>query len=408
MRVPTVFVYLDGWRHDYVSSRWTPWLHELSRESVWKRVRPTAGFTQRTPMLTGVYPETSGHFTWYRYDPENSPFRWIRPFGFLGGAASYNRLAKVAIRMATKALTQTVRPDPTFIPLSQLPYFDLSINKRPLKEELSHLVNLLSICDENGLRYLNALNTFRMIGSKRYAGLLGQVRGSIVAGDPYDAYLLHLGELDGLGHKYGPDMVFLGDTLRLIDQELERLCQTVRERYGGYKVLLVSDHGMRRVTGVLDLWRDLEQLEYRAPKDYLFFLDSALARFWFRSIRARREVLTLLNQTGNGHVLSEEEMKRHRIAFTDNSYGEVLFWLEKGFLVCPSFFQKEQVHTLGMHGYLNDEEMLGLLVARSSTESLEGDEREIVDLVDVFPTLLDLLGLSIPGQCEGRSVLVRN
>ncbi|MEM3046640.1 MAG: alkaline phosphatase family protein, partial [Candidatus Bathyarchaeia archaeon] len=218
MRVPTVFIYLDGWRHDYISSKWTPWLHELSLESVWKKVRPTAGFTQRTPMLTGLYPETSGHFTWYRYDPENSPFRWVKPLSFLGGAASYNLLAKVAIRMATKVLTGTVRPDPAFIPLSQLPYFDLSINKRPLREELSPLVNLLSICDEEGLRYLDALNTFRTVGSKRYTSIFEQAQRSIAAGDRYGAYLLHLGELDGLGHRYGPDTAVLRDALSLIDR----------------------------------------------------------------------------------------------------------------------------------------------------------------------------------------------
>ncbi len=408
MRTPTLFIYLDGCRYDYVSKEYTPWLHEMGLEGVQKRVRTTAGFTQRTPMLTGAYPETSGHFTWYRYDPKNSPFRWVQPFSFLKGAASYNPLAKVAIRMVTKVVTRTVRPDPAYIPLDQLPCFDLCVNKRPLKQELGHLVNLLSVCDGNGVNYLDALNTFRSIGSKRYASFFKQARRSLTAKVRYEAYLVHLGDLDVLGHRYGPDMAALGETLRLIDEELKHLCDALRERYGGYKVLVVSDHGMRRVTGVVDVWGNLRKLNSRIGDDYLCFLDATLARFWFNTARARREVLEMLDDTRNGHVLSRQEMRQLHIDFPDNAYGDVLFWLDRGFLVCPNFFQAEQAQTLGMHGYLNDDEMLGVLIAYSSGEHLRGDEREIVDLVDVFPTLIDLLGLSLPAQCEGRSILAMN
>jgi hypothetical protein len=62
-----------------------------------------------------------------------------------------------------------------------------------------------------------------------------------------------------------------------------------------------------------------------------------------------------------------------------------------------------------MHGYLDkSEETHGTLVLASSSRlGKEGTDIGLRPLVDVFPTLCDLLALPQPGGHEGRSILDR-
>lgn len=405
MKATTVFIYLDACRFDYISKKSSPFLFEIGEKGLRKKVRPTAGFTQRTPMLTGTYPSTSGHFTWYLYDPMNSPFRWIRPFGFSKKVLAYNRFAKWAVRMLTKIITGNIYPDPAYIPLDLLPYFDVSINKFPLEQELSHLPNIISLCKKNGLKYMNAMNTFSTVGSKHYGEFFKLVQKSLKAGKKHDLYLTHLGDLDVMGHKHGPDSRLVSETLHNIDQHIEQLCSLLSKNYDSYKILLVSDHGMRMISSFVDIVEILGQLKSKVPKDFLYFLDSTLARFWFKNEKAKKEVMEKLLEIGYGRIISDEEKKKRHMNFNDNRYGDLYFWLEKGCVLCPSFFQKKPEGTRGMHGYLDDDLMLGTFIVYLSNEEIEGVKSDVVELVDTFPTLLDLIGISSKVPCEGQSIL---
>lgn len=400
----TVFIYLDACRFDYITKSNSPFLFEMAQKGVCKKVRTTAGFTQRTPMLTGSYPSTSGHFTWYLYDPVNSPFRWVKPFGFAKELLAYNRFAKWTIRMLTKTMTGNVYPDPAYIPLDLLPYFDASINKFPLEKELGHLPNIFSVCKQKGLEYMNSMNTFSRVGSKNHDEFFNTVEKSLQAGKKYDLYLTHLGDLDVLGHKFGPGSRLVEETLYGIDCHIEEMCNLLSKNYESYRILVVSDHGMREVAKFVDVMAGLEEVELNVPRDYLYFLDATLARFWFKTERTKRDVVEKLLGMGCGHILSDEEEKKRHIYFHDNRYGELYFWLDKGYVICPSFFQKNRQGTKGMHGYLDDEQMLGAFLVYSSKEEIEGVECDVVELVDTFPTLLSLADIGqVP--CEGSSVI---
>lgn len=404
MKTTTLFIYLDGCRHDYITKKNSPFLHGLGQKGTRKKVRTTAGFTQRTPMLTGTYPSTSGHFTWYLYDPSNSPFKWVRPFGFSRKVFAYNPFIKRAIRMVTKIATSTYYPDPAHIPLNLLPYFDVSINKFSLEKELSHLPNVFSACNKNGLKYLNAMETFATVGSKPYTHFFRVAEKTLKANQFYNVYLTHLGDLDILGHKHGPDSNEVNIRLREIDEEIEHFCHLLSRKYSSYNILVVSDHGIRKITGSVPLLEQLTDIELRVPRDYLYFLDATLARFWFKDERSKERIQAILSNIHQGHMLSEQEKLEKHINFKNNKYGDAFFWLDSGWVFCPSFFQKTLRGTKGVHGYLDDEQMLGTFIVYSSKEEIEGVERDVVELVDTFPTLLSLLGISkVP--CEGSSVI---
>lgn len=108
---------------------------------------------------------------------------------------------------------------------------------------------------------------------------------------------------------------------------------------------------------------------------------------------------------GHGRTLSDEERRRLHVDFSDNRYGDILFWLDKGCVISPSFFQRSTGDLKGMHGYVDDDLMLGAFIVYSTNESLEGVDRQTLELVDTFPTLLDLLPVAEKPPSDGTSAL---
>ena len=161
-------------------------------------------------------------------------------------------------------------------------------------------------------------------------------------------WFLKLGLLDRLGHIYGPDKKALMKALRLTDRRIETVVNQMR-KIGDLNVLVFADHGMSMVRGRVGFLDMLKQLDSRIIKDYIVFLDSTMARFWFFSERSRKEIEELFGNVNFGHFLSCEEKKCLRIP-RDPRYGESIFVLNEGYVIHPDFFHRSKM-VKGMHGY---------------------------------------------------------
>ena len=74
-RETTVLILLDAFRWDYLDAQNTPNLWSMRERGLYvRRLRPSLGFCERTELLTGAYPVTTGNFTAIGYDPSGSPF----------------------------------------------------------------------------------------------------------------------------------------------------------------------------------------------------------------------------------------------------------------------------------------------------------------------------------------------
>ena len=114
-------------------------------------------------------------------------------------------------------------------------------------------------------------------------------------------------------------------------------------------IYIVSDHGMVDVRATADVMRRLEPLRVRWPADYLAFFDSTMARFWWRTPRARREVEAALADEPAGRWLDDDAMTLAGADFRGHEYGEAIFLLDPGVLMVPSFMGSGEVRA--MHGY---------------------------------------------------------
>lgn len=347
------------------------------------------GFTQETAMITGKYPDETGYFTWYRHSLKKSPFMWVRPFSFLSFLRRYwiYYPLKVGIRKITSVITGEKYPDPAFIPLDILPFFENLASTLP-----DNVPTLASLCHASKKTCFEQTMVYDFVGSKRCEEMVHPILKTINERRPYDLYIIHIGELDGLGHRYGPHPEKFRNYLKEVDYWLFRIFESIKAIGMNCNFIITSDHGMFDVKGVLDVESYLKESSLRVPEDCVYFLDSTMARFWFKNSRARRLIEDKLSRIPHGLILSESDKERLHINLGPDAYGELLFWVDKGYLIYPNFFQAFGLEkTRGMHGYANDID--GALIIYSDERNVKDlIKKDVVPLVEVFQIVRDLVG----------------
>lgn len=174
------------------------------------------------------------------------------------------------------------------------------------------------------------------------------------AGDGRERLLFfYTSGLDATMHTHGPD----SDATRVwLSAHGDRILSVIEAaRRAGRRpiVRIFGDHGMAPVRKTWDLWAQLAALGLRMPKDYRYFLDSTMARFWFEHERARKLVLERLHDAALGRWLPAQEMRSLGVWFEDGAYGEEVLLCHPGVLILPSFMGSSPL--AGMHGYHPDD-----------------------------------------------------
>jgi len=105
------------------------------------------------------------------------------------------------------------------------------------------------------------------------------------------------------------------------------------------------------------------------------------------------------------NLIDDERRKKLRIP-TDRRWGDRMVAAKAGVLFWPDYFHVKDSTIKGMHGYLDKkDETHGMMVLTGSPGRITPGETGLRPLVDVFPTLCNLLGLPVPKTQEGTSLI---
>ncbi|MFZ0420455.1 MAG: alkaline phosphatase family protein [Candidatus Sulfotelmatobacter sp.] len=297
-------------------------------------------------ILTGTLPSVHGHWNLFYYDPQNSPFKWMRHFRFLPDRLLDNRVSRKLIKELGRR----------FLGLG--PLFECAVGPRLLP--FFNWVEKRNIYDRHGITGAPSLFdrlSERGISHRAYtyhhatdAQILDQSQKDILNSDAA-FFFVYLSEIDMFLHLHCKET-------DATDQKIQRYEENIRKLYLAAKQVdpdatftILSDHGMTPVNHQYDLVADIEELGLKMPDDYLAVYDSTMARFWFFNEQSRAAVHKALRGLGCGHVLSREEMDRFGVLFQDNRYGEAIFLLDPGWLFSRSDFHGSAWFPSGMHGY---------------------------------------------------------
>lgn len=372
-----LFVLIDalGWKalegREFLSD-WLPCRRPL---------RTVLGFSSGAipAILTGLPPARNGHWNLLYYDPDNSPFRWLRHFRFLPVRAFDNRLTSKLLKELGRRVLGLGPLFDCCVKPSLLPWFNWVEKKNIYAQRgIGEVPSIFDRLAEAGIR--NRVYTYHCWTD---AEILRQARRDLVAGAA-QFYFLYLSEMDGFLHSRCQAPEEIDRKLEWYEAGLRSLFQTARELDPAASVCIFSDHGMTPVRHRYDLLHDIEALDLQMPSDYLAVYDSTMARFWFFSDRARREITECLRVSPSGRILSDEELDRLGVLFADQRYGEIVFLLHPGWLVAQSDFNGPRWVPAGMHGYHPDDPYSDAIFLSSQEPPFE-----VRTISDVYQCMLE-------------------
>jgi predicted AlkP superfamily pyrophosphatase or phosphodiesterase len=347
-------ILIDALRHDFIDQKRTPFLFELRSKGAHAEVIETLAFQTRPAYFAGLEPQQSNICNLFEYDPENSPFRFLRPWGLLTSTvdraglsgpfrkvikriARWNEARKGNDASANVLTTQKV-------PLNLLHFFS------PSEKHFTDAPNALGNNETVFDAFRRAGKPWAWIGYPRHFGSTQSILSHYQDSPQCDIVYLHFSELDWVGHRYGPNSLQMEEAIAKMDRAVRGVLEEPLRR--GRTAVIFGDHGMVEIKYVLDLKSTLDSLHLTIGRDYLYFLDSTQVRLWFFSDRSEEVVGKALSQINGGRILGEDERKQLGVDFIDNRYGDMLFVVDGPGLIHPSYFSRGKAPPKGMHGYI--------------------------------------------------------
>ena len=283
---------------------------------------------------------------------------------------------------------------PAMIPVELLDYFEMS--QKPIITPYSlQLPTLFDLIRNNNMSFKFLAPPFENNDKIIFENTMEAI------GEDKDFWFIKFGMFDYLGHIFGPDSEEAKNQLRLIDNYIKEIYFRFEEEYPDFTFILLSDHSMAKVTKEINILEKLEKIEFKVPKDYLFFVDSTMVRFWFFNPKAEEKILEMLSNLEVGHILMDDDYKKLNIENIGTKYGEKIFVLDEGFVFFPDFFRKNS-KPKGMHGYASESSRPTLII---ESPNVKLEKRKDVKFVDILPTILDIWGLPKPNLCDGISLM---
>lgn len=398
MKKAVLLILVDGLRHDYINPLDSPFLYSLCELNIDGIIRETFAFELRPAFFAGLQPEECNVANMFCYNPDESPFRSIN--------VRHGDRKKISRDLRTEAAERgysLVKHVGTAaeIPLELLKYFDFS--EKYHTTDPSAIPGHKTIFDylrQDSKRWL-------WIGYPDYPGTTKRVLEEFKkkSADDIDFFYLHFSELDWVGHEYGPHSYEQKRTLKEIDEAIREVYKRLNQTFTEVRGIIFGDHGEVEIKKNIDIENLLKGSGLIVEKDYIYFLDSTQARFWFFNETAKNKVIELLSTVPEGMILSETDYTKLRFRFKHNKFGDLIFVVKEGIGIFPNFFQSEKSFK-GLHGYLPEVEgnwakliITGCGINRHLEYPLE--------MVDIFPTLLELLGYEKSADILTKSVFER-
>jgi hypothetical protein len=377
-----VFALIDALGWQYLEGR--KFLNDILPYRV--PLRTVLGFSSGAipTILTGVPPAITGHWNLFYFDPEGSPFRWLKPASFLPDAILDNRVSRKII----KELGRRV--------LGMGPLFECSVSPRFLP--WFNYVEKKNIYDHGGIPGSSSIFDqleLKGIAHRVYsyhhltdAQIVDQAVNDIRS-KTASFFFLYLSEMDMFLHMHCKQPEEIEKRLRTYDMGLRKVFQAAREVDADATMTVISDHGMTPVDHHYDLVQKVDALRLKMLDDYLVVYDSTMARFWFFNDRARLAVRGCLAGVPCGKIIPDEELRQLGVFFEDGRFGELIFLFKPGWLLAKSDFNGKGWMPTGMHGY-HPSDPWSDAVFLSSTEP----PVSVRSIADVYSCMRSAAGIS--------------
>lgn len=341
-----LFVFIDACGWEILKNR--PSFEECAPHR--RRLRSVFGYSSACvpSIVSGRWPVEHRNWSYFVYDPANSPFKFLRPFRWLPRRLTSRRFFRRRLSLLVK---RRLRFNGYFdlynIPFEHISLFDFTERKSPLRPGgMNRGINIFDHLRERGILYHVSdpqLGEGQNLNALRRELELERI----------DFAFVYWPGLDGLLHRAGNQSPEIAAKLHTYESWVGTLLQEAQAHYAEVRLYVFSDHGMANCESLLDVKSRIRALPVRMGRDYAVVYDSTMARFWFFNDRARKEIQGCLEQIPEGRILPDSELEALGALFPDRYFGETIFLVKEGVLIVPSDMGERPIR--GMHGYHPDD-----------------------------------------------------
>ena len=342
-------------------------------------VIPPFSFEPDASFLCGKYPQDTDRGLAYWYSPRDTKNIVIKSLGIIH---YYPRLLRKIINRGLLKIKDLDRYQGKFgsIPFKYLPWFELSSHENLFEADVEfRYQTIFNIMKKNNHEYL-------YLGVPHTSGTLHYIKEKLQEQDlmKYDTLFFFISDLDNIGHKYGGDSKEYDLRLMEILKFVNGIGTIFSKNKIPHSFMIFGDHGMVDVKKVIDIEKILEGLGLETGKDYIFFLDSTMARFWFINQDARDIIFNSIPNSHLGGWISDEDKNNYHINYSHNKFGDAIWWANAGTIISPNFWQGKR-RIKGMHGYRNNvRENHTCLITDERPESNYGN---IINMIEIHKIL---------------------
>jgi len=350
-----VFV-LDGFRPDYLAMYNLPTLESLVEEGVYyanaKGVFPSTSTVNHTSLVTGAYPDVTGIPNNAKHDRELDQI--------------VSSLRNIQVPTISEILKQAGK---TTVVLAHY-----------MLKNRGEVVFL-----EKGVyQFKQAISNYQP-----------------------DLLVYYEADSDTYGHKYGPYSERMREKLVAIDRELGEMLAYLEEMELREKtaIIVVSDHGMSENTqpGVApelddllegsgfkvassnrEIKKDTDIVLLRAGCRFLYFREGQIDE------QNYKKLMTVLAKIPHVDIYTAKELRKLHVDPED--LGDIVLVPHKGYSIVGGGGG-------GIHGRPEEEQITLILAGVGVQQGLVGGEARIIDVV---PTILELLNVEIPETIQGK------
>jgi len=301
-------------------------------------------------ILSGRMPEEHGHWALFprALAGHGSPFAWTRLLRVLPRRLQHRYRVRRLIREATRRSQRITGYFQIYdVPLWLLPRLDYAERHdlwRP--RGMRPAQSVLDVWQRERRAWF--CSGWQGDDAGKFA------RAEQAAAEGADTLLVYATELDALMHRIGTGSPQVGGLLRRYEQLVRSLMRKLEARFrAAPETWIFSDHGMTDTIAQHDLMARVAALPLREGRDFLAFYDSTMARFWIERAGAETALVGLLRSLDFGELLGREELARNGLAFQDRRYGDLIFLMQPGHLIAPSYMGEGAPRA--MHGFHPDD-----------------------------------------------------
>lgn len=381
---------IDSLSYNAITEKRTPSLFQLFKNGKFKKVNTLLGYSSAIvpTIFSGKYPSEHDIWAVYKMSPETSPFRI--PKVIPKSLVDKNMLLRYAVNriLFNSSKKKGLIPDTLSlvnVPLQLLNYFDISMKKHIYDSgAINGFTSIFDLMRKNKI-------SFKYVGYPKVTDSKKIFKLAEKYLHEFTVVYAYIDELDHNGHVFGLNSTKFLSKLKFFDKLCADFLKTIMDENEEISIIAFSDHGMQDVNGTVNVQQALKSTDLEIGKDYIPYIDSTIARFWTFNEKSRDILIKALENTNDGHVLTQDEMEKYKLNFKSNKYGDLFYLSDIGKLIFPNFFTVlNNRMPKAMHGWNPEHSsQISFLYTNSSAKNID----KVNDVSKIFNFLREIMGI---------------